>query len=798
MVKKAAQATSNRLLRAARKQRGWTQQQVADLIGAPLALNVTRWERGTASPSPFYTQKLCQLFGQTPQELGLLAPEEKTVEEKFASPTYWNVPYRRNPFFLGRETLLLQLSQALLSADDSALPTSCALSGLGGIGKTQLALEYAYHSRTSYLAIFWVRAANRETLIADLSAIASLLDLSQREQGDQRVVIEAVLRWFQHNRGWLLILDNADDLTLIEEFVPRTGQGHVLLTTRTQTMGKLATRIEVEKLAVQESILLLLRRAKLLATSVPLENTSEPLLAQATALALQLDGLPLALDQAAAYIEESGCSLSDYLLLYERHQMEMLKRGSQVLADYPLTVASTWSLSFQQVEQTNPAAADLLRMIAFLHPDAIPESIMTQGESSALLFNEAIGVLRSYSLLKRDAQAHLLNVHRLVQAVLKDMMDAQTRRHWAEYVVQAVSAAFPVPTYQHWTDCELYLPQALVCAELIEQYEFRFPEAARLLDHAGSYLRDRALYGQAKPLLQHALAICEQAPGPEHPQTASTLNNLAQVYYLQGHYDPAEPLLQRALAICEHAQGAEHLDTATILYHLQWLYYLQGKYALAEPLAHRTLAIREKALGPEHPDTSDAFTDLALLYDAQGKYELAEPFLHYVVAITEQSLGLNHPETATVLSNLAYHYDLQGKHKQAEPLYLRALAIYEQAQGPEHPDVARTLNHLGWNYKAQGKYEQAESFYQRALAIRKHALGPDHPDTACSLKKLGELYQAKGEYEQAEPLYQQALAIYEQSLDRHHPHVRQTLNNLASLRSSQGKDEQVKLLDQQA
>ena len=224
-------------------------------------------------------------------------------------------------------------------------------------------------------------------------------------------------------------------------------------------------------------------------------------------------------------------------------------------------------------------------------------------------------------------------MHRLVQTVLRDGMDGEMQREWAERTVRAVNAAFPEVTFNTWTHCELLLPHAQACAELIEQYEFRFPEAARLLDHAGSYLRDRALYEQAMPFLQQALAIYEHALGPEHAQTASTLSNLAQVYYLQGHYDQAESLLQRALTICEDALGTEHLETAVILYHLEWLYYLQRKYKLGELLAHRTVAIREKALGPEHSETADAFIDLASLYQAQGKYEPAEPLYQRALAI---------------------------------------------------------------------------------------------------------------------------------------------------------------------
>src|SRR6185312_3606973 len=286
MVKKAAQATPNALLRLARLERGWTQKDVADRIGAPLNVNVNRWERGTAIPSAYYVQRLCELFGKSASELGflpLLTQEEgisgtPAPEHISASPDtqyLWNIPFRRNSFFTGRTQLLSTLHGQL------GQHQSAALSGLGGIGKTQIAVEYAYRYRDEYRAVFWVRTASRETLVADFVALAHLLELPGQDGQDEMLVMNAVRRWMDMNEGWLLILDNADDLDLLTDFLPVGRTGHLLLTTRDQATGRIAANISVEKMDVGESIVLLLRRAQLLDVGEPLDSASRAMRTQA-------------------------------------------------------------------------------------------------------------------------------------------------------------------------------------------------------------------------------------------------------------------------------------------------------------------------------------------------------------------------------------------------------------------------------------------------------------------------------------------------------------------------------------
>jgi tetratricopeptide (TPR) repeat protein len=466
--------------------------------------------------------------------------------------TVWTVPYSRNPFFTGRERLLALLHDNLTTSKAAALTQAQAISGLGGIGKTQTAVEYAYRYREEYRFVLWANATTHETLIADFVTLAGVLDLPEKNEQDQNITVAAVKRWLAQHDGWLLILDNADDLAMARDYILPDCKGHILLTTRAQAAGAMANSIEVEKMDKEEGALFLLRRAKVLSADASLDLVPEVDRRNAETIVSEMDGLPLALDQAGAYIEETGCGVATYLDIYRKRRAELLRRRGGLKPDYPLPVASTWSLSFQKVEAANLAAADLLRLCAFLAPDAIPEEIITAGESDLsqnlqslvedpLKLPDAIGELRKYSLVRRNPDQEL-TIHHLVQAVLKASMDDETPRAWAERAVRAVNSAFPYVKVATWPQCKRYLPHAQACAELVSEYEFEFPEAARLLNQAASYLFDHALYVQAEPLYQRTLAIREKLLGPEHPDTATSLNNLTELYRTQGKYEQAEPL----------------------------------------------------------------------------------------------------------------------------------------------------------------------------------------------------------------------------------------------------------------
>jgi len=597
-------------------------------------------------------------------------------------PPVWNVPYPQNPLFTGREELLSQLATALHAGQPTALLQPQAISGLGGIGKTQLALEYAYRYRGDYQAVLWAQADTRENLTLSSLTIATLLNLPEKSEQESTRVIAAVKNWLQHNTRWLLILDNADDLALARDFLPPSPGGQVLLTTRAQATGRFARRLEVDILSTELAALFLLRRAGLLPVEATLEQASEHDRSVARAICEEVGRLPLALDQAGAYIEETGCSLSEYQRLYQHRRADLLaERRGQLVDDHPLPVATTWSLSFAQVEQKNPAAADLLRVCAFLAPDAIPEEMITQGAehlgpqlapvgADAYLLNQSIEALRAYSLLRREASdgtAHTLSIHRLVQAVILDQMDEQSRHQWAERTIRAVEAAFPSIEYQTWPQCDRLLPHALLSAELIAQEPMTFPEAARLLEQTGYYLSKRARYGEAEPLLKRALQIRERQLGPQHLSVAISLNSLGFLYRKQNKYEQAEQAYQRALTIREQQLGLEHPSTAETLNHLVFLYREQDKYEQAEQAYQQALATCEQQLGANHPDTADSLYFLAGFYGRQGKYAEAEPLYVRALAIKEQ-VEPQHPHTQTIRANSARLLRTMGRDAEATAL----------------------------------------------------------------------------------------------------------------------------------
>lgn len=366
-----------------------------------------------------------------------------------ALPAIWNVPYQRNPFFTGRDDVLTQL-HASLEVDKAAVLTQPqGISGLGGIGKTQTALEYAYRYHIEYQAVLWVRADSSSALISGCVAIAQLLQLPEKDATDQRRIVEAVMRWLRIRTQWLLVLDNVEDVAVVASFIPMASRGHVLLTTRTQALGGMAQSIQMERMQPEVGALFLLRRANILPFAALFDEAIADDRALSLEIAQEMDGLPLALDQAGAYIKEMPCALSAYLDLYRTRHADLLKVHSDVYTDYPDSVATTWSLSFEQVTQANLAASELLQLCAFLYPDAIPEEIITEGAfnlgtvlqpvaTDPIILNNAFKELLRFSLLHRESDSQTFTIHRLVQTVLKDKMDREAQQQYAERVVRAV------------------------------------------------------------------------------------------------------------------------------------------------------------------------------------------------------------------------------------------------------------------------------------------------------------------------------------------------------------------------
>ena len=755
---------------------------------------------------------------------GRIWDEPASADDKPAR--LFNLPFARNKFFTGRDDILTNIHDSFSNGEQVQ-----ALNGLGGIGKTQTAAEFAYRYQDSYPTVLWAKAHTRESLVTDFVAIAALLNLPEKNAQDQSETVAAVKRWLATNSGWLLILDNADELEMAGEFLPPQHSGHVLLTTRASYAGDFAVPNVVDKMEPAEGAFFLLRKTGKLKSDEPLESASPGLRAQAEALSKELDGLPLALDQAAAFIGEMQSSIETYLNLYQTERATLLAHRGGLTQDHP-SVTVTFSLAFKKVAEASEAAADLLRVCAFLEADAIPNEIFSDGggelgEALSAIADKPIELIRAiaeagrFSLLQSEPEAKTVSLHRLVQEVLKAEMGKEAERMWAERAIRAVNAAFPEDVeFSEWSTCSRLAPHAQKLAGTIEKEDFGFEQASRLLNQTGYYLDEHARYAEAEllyrlaleieerssgsnlsvcinnlavllqatnrlaeaePLMRRTLEIDERSFGSDHPKVGIRLNNLAQLLITTNRLTEAEPLIRRALEIGERSFGSDHPNVGSRLNNLAALLQATNRLAEAEPLMRRALEIDERSFGTDHPDVARDLNNLALLLQATNRLAEAEPLMRRALEIDERSFGSDHPRVVAQLKNLAQLLKDTNRLVEAEPLVRRALEIDERSFGSDHPSVGRDLNNLARLLQTTNRLAEAEPLMRRALEIDERSFGSDHPKVGIRLNNLALLLQATNRLAEAEPLMRRGVEICETSLGPDHPKTITSKENYAGL-----------------
>jgi tetratricopeptide (TPR) repeat protein len=680
-------------------------------------------------------------------------------------PPVWTVPFPRNPSFTGREDELDTLRKRLAERTTAAITQPQAVHGLGGVGKTQLGVEYAWRHQADYDAVLWVVADSPENGAANLAALcrADVLNLPEADAKEQGIQLDAVRRWLREHNRWLLVFDSVDSreaAAAVRNMLAPALSGHVIITSRRTDWPVTISALPVDSLPVEEAADFLCNRAG--ATGfVPGPR------ADALALARELGGLPLALEQAAAYILRHRVTFAVYLERLRQNRAQLLKEEAEGATRYPKSVAETWLVSEQQLSL---AARAVLRLAAFLAPDDIPRALFADGnkivlealpelaaereeklpdQSKPLDIEAALVELADHSLITLTPKT--FSCHRLVQAVQSDRLADKPRRRWAELVLRLVNDQAPfeahdVGTWSVWESLRAH-------AEVVVSHADRLgiPEpTGRLLNQLGVFLDAKALYREAEPLMRRALAMNEQSYGPDHPRVAACLNNLAQLLQVTNRLAEAEPLMQRVILIMERTLGKDHPDVATVLNNQAQLLKATNRPAEAEPLMRRALAIDEKAYGPDHR------------------------------------------EVATDLSNLATLLQDTDRMAEAGPLMRRALAIDERSYGPDHPDVARDLNNLALLLQETNRLAEAEPLYRRALAIDEKSFGPDHPKVAIRLNNLAALLQATKRLAEAELLMQRGVVIFRkfrESTSHEHPHMQIAVGNYKVLLKAMGLPE---------
>ncbi|MBS0588312.1 MAG: tetratricopeptide repeat protein [Proteobacteria bacterium] len=690
--------------------------------------------------------------------------------------------------FKGRDALLDDLGRnfGAIPATTDIPAAACVLSGLGGAGKTRLALEYAWRHGNDYTARLFATADSAEALQRNLAALCRPLTLVEQQETDESKQCDAVLAWLRQHPGWLLILDNVDTeaaAAAVEELAPRLLGGHILVTSRLANWSHHLQPLPVDTLPPDAATEFLLERTSTKRRPLANDNT------QAALLAETLGYLALALEQAGAYICQHRLTFENYLQQWRSQRDKILAWYDERLMQYPKSVAVTWQTSFDQL---GAFARQLLQRLAWLSPSPIPEALLdvpvTDSKNEADPF-AALAELESYSLVTRARDNPSFTVHRLVQEITRRQQDdpGNTRLHEALRWLNTAFSGDPQDV-RNWPVLNPLAPHAQAVAGYADAAGIAAP-TARLFNQLGAMYLTKSLYAKAEPLMRHALAIDEANLGLNHPKVALLLNNLALLLQETNRLTEAEPLIRRALAIDELSFGPDHPNVARDLNNLAQLLKATNRLIEAEPLMRRALAIDELSFGPDHPDVAIDLNNLAQLLLDTNRLTEAEPLIRRALAIDEASFGSDHPSFARDLNNLSRLLQTTNRLTEAEPLMRRALAIAEESLGADHPNVASSLSNLALLLQDTNRLTEAEPLMRRALAIDVSSFGPDHPNVAIRLNNLARLLQDTNRLTEAEPLMRRALAIFIASLGAEHPYSRTVKNNYAALLVELGKTE---------
>ena len=638
----------------------------------------------------------------------------------------WNVP-PRNPGFTGRDGLLAAVRDRLLAGEAAVVQ---ALQGMGGVGKTQLAIEYAHRFAAGYDVAWWVDAEQAGLIGDQFAALGTALGCVQpgAATGEVRAAVLADL----HQRGrWLLVFDNAEHPAAITSWLPG-GAGHVLITSRQRTWAEIAEPVEVDVLARAESVALLQRRVPGISA------------ADAGRLADRLGDLPLAVAQAAGFIAETGTSAAEYLELLATQAGQLLDQVPSG-SPYPRSLAAATRLAAARLDDEDPAAVQLAGVCAFLAPEPIPEDLFTAnpgelpGELAAragdpLAWRQTLAQLTRQSLARIDQRGLVL--HRLTQAILRDRLTTEQATATRGCSEAILAAADPGDTTNPVT----------------------WPRWAQLMPH----------------LLAADLATTDRR------ELRWMAYNACQYLLARGDARTAHVLAADLHQHWRDRLGDDHENTLTVAHYLAWALRDMGRYAEARELDEDTLARSRRVLGDDHPSTLASAT--ALAYDLRnlGEYQAARELNEDTLARYRRVLGDDHPHTLASAVNLAFDRRNLGEHQAARELNEDTLARYRRVLGDDHPSTLTSAHNLAFDLRRLSEYQAARELDEDTLARRRRVLGDDHPETLSSANNLAFGLRNLGEYQAARELDQDTLARRRRVLGDDHPSTLTSAHNLAA------------------
>lgn len=762
----------------------------------------------------------------------------ETIPEVATLPPGSNMPFSPNPHFVGREASLQALATEFKGGETVVMGRVeiIAATGMGGIGKTQLASEFV-HRYGQYFAggVFWLSFANANAVRTEIADCCNTIGLEMYPGFTSLSLddkVRLVLSAWQSPMPRLLIFDNCEDEELFNQWRPHTGGCRILITSlRPNWSSELGIKVlSLDCLSREESTSLLCKHRTELSANDP----------DLAAIADELGDLPLALHLAGRFLEQYRYSSIGVPAAYLARLRQETPLQHSSLRDEGITLTTrhirnverTFAIAYEQLEtqdEVDLRACKLLGRAACFAPSVpIPHTILlsTLGgiDNSSLIEQQnedALENLITLGLLEY-VENGALRLHRLLagfvkirtgqpdkeaqtaveqvmlqettilgtvgypkqmfalQPHLRFVTDQAKQRNDAIAAQLCNSQGYFLGKVGAYNEAQIYYKQALAIFEQLQEQDSQVQ--VTLLNNLAGIYDEQGNYRQSKLLVQQALEIGERTLGSEHLIITDSLNILAKLHFNRGEFTEAESYIRRALKIRKQLLEPDHPDIAINLNHLAIILQAQGKYAKAESHYQQALAIRKKAFGEDHPDVAYCLNRLAGLYRVQGKYVLAEQFYKDALKIQKQELGENHLEVAFSLNGLALCYENQGKYKDAEPLYEETLSILEQRLDNTHTHIVGVLQNLANNYRAQGKYNQAEPSLLRILESQERVFGPEHLMVAQSLENLANNYFLQKKYVDAERSLKRALVIYEQARGPEHPGTIQVISLLRKIK----------------
>ncbi|GAB3186802.1 tetratricopeptide (TPR) repeat protein [Micromonospora palomenae] len=752
-----------------------------------------------------------------------------------------NLPQSAARLFVGRYDAMRELTDALRGEPGSTVAIH-SVRGLDGVGKSELALQYALRSQDRYRVTWWISARSAESVELGLATLAQHLTLGSVSGRATSEAAGWAVAWLRSHGGWLLILDDVqhpEDIGLLQGLL--SSSGDLLITSRRGDLGVADRTLELDVLRPVDSRDLLRHSAD--------QSGSDDV----DELAAALGHLPLALNQAAAYLAGTGVSVAAYL-----RQLRSLPLRVEA---GPAAFTPALSITLDTVRSQEPFALEVLGLLACLAPENLPRLVVYGYGDDLDRVDRALDVLAFFSLLTIDAE--FVRVHPAVHAVIRDLVreGAMFPASWNEWVTQAVRllrriVPFGDPreelaSWQRWkqliphvvavtdswppnagitSDLSVLLRRAALFAATQGWYRQATALARKSLKtiatdaevaddvaDLASYLRSLGRHDELAELLRKTPSVSVDPPvqdrtdvlassvpigEPDHvfgrSDVAAELSDRADTLQELGHNDEVLSLRQRALAITEEILGFDHPDVAKRLSALGATLRELGRASDALPLLQRALVITEMAFGPDHPQVAARLNDLASALTDLGRVAEALPLQQRALVIAEEAFTDDHPAIADALANIAAILTDLGRPAEAIPLQSRAVAILEGALGPTHPDLAAALNNLATVLRATGRIDEALPLQQRALALTAGALGPDHPQVASRLSNLASSLRALGRIDEAISLQERALAITERTLGADHPDMAVRLGNLAIMLLDAGQVEKSLAYQQRA